>query len=200
MKPMPTRRGARYETNTKRINPFGLTVAKIFAKRYRGWMIWVEYAFQKLKAYFGPQKEEMRFLCGKAYFGQQNGKICLLETKAYFIENRLHLKGWVETNCRSHLSHLHTGPTRYSLSSPAFFFLKRGTEERAKAFFFLMLPGGLSVEGGAASTRFRGPGRATASGALAAADGCLGRGGARPRGGGSRAPGRSAGRGALQPW
>ena len=58
MKLIPTRRGARYETNAKRIASFGLMVAKISPKRCGGARVWVEYAFPKLKAYFGPEQKQ----------------------------------------------------------------------------------------------------------------------------------------------
>src|SRR4051812_884975 len=53
IQPMPTRRGARRETNAKRIASFGFTVAKISPKRCGGARVRLEYAFQNRKRTLG---------------------------------------------------------------------------------------------------------------------------------------------------
>ena len=75
MRPMPTRRGARHETNAKRITSIGVTVAKISPKRCGGARVWKEYAFCSEKTHFGLHCEENTLSNGESVFracGRQN--------------------------------------------------------------------------------------------------------------------------------
>src|SRR4051812_36609290 len=73
MGPMPTRRGARKQTNAKRITAFGLTVAEISMKRCGG-AIWVEMHFPEQKTYFGfAQGKNTPLIRGSVFWAEENG-------------------------------------------------------------------------------------------------------------------------------